>query len=225
MTRKQWLQFFADRMGTWGTVFAQIGVTSVEVANLVEKVETAEGSLAAANKARLESKQATATFYTHADDAHDDGQELINKIRNYAAITNNPAVLTAAMLQPIAPPQPVGAPGEPTQFSATINQDGFVTLSWKSTNAAPSTGAFFQVFRQLNGAGQQVLVGAVPTREFTDTTIPAGTNQVSYRVVGLRGAFTSEPGYYVVRFGVGGGGNFGIVSQGPATGVSGKLAA
>ncbi|HYE61990.1 MAG TPA: hypothetical protein VD997_08325 [Phycisphaerales bacterium] len=223
MTRKQWLEFFAQRMGTWDTVFAQIGVTSAEVDGLITKVEKAQTSLAEAEKKRLESKAATQKFYTDADDAHDDGQELINKIRNFAAITNNPSVFQIAMIDPPAPPTPLGAPGKPFEVTAGIDELGYITLNWKSTNSAPSTGAFFSVSRALNGGSNYTIVGAVPTREFVDTTIPAGTGQVNYIIQGRRGQFLSDPTTYTVRFGVGGGGNFAIVTQGEVT--SGKLAA
>ncbi|HYE61454.1 MAG TPA: hypothetical protein VD997_05620 [Phycisphaerales bacterium] len=226
MTRKQWLEFFAQRMGTWDSVFAQIGVTQQEVDALIAKVEKAQSSLAAADKLRLESKAATQKFYTDADEAHDDGQELINKIRNFAATTNNPSVFQIAMIDPPSPPTPLGAPGKPENLVASINELGYITLNWKSTNSAPSTGAFFSVSRALNGGTNYTIVGAVPTREFVDTTIPAGTGQVNYVIQGRRGQYLSEPTTYTVRFGVAGGGNFAIVTQGEVTsGVGGKLAA
>ncbi|MBX9735580.1 MAG: hypothetical protein K2X32_01525 [Phycisphaerales bacterium] len=71
-------------------------------------------------------------------------------------------------------------PGKPTDFSAVLNQDGSVTISWRSTSSAASAGVTFAVSRKLPGQRQFVRIGtadgstsASRRPSFTDATVPA----------------------------------------------------
>jgi hypothetical protein len=223
MTRKQWIEFLQAHSSAWSSNAVAIGLTAAEVTTLLDALTDTQQMLTAAEEKRLQAKEATATYYDQADQMARLGQQAIDRIRLFAQTTNNPNVLVIAQLPPVAPPQPLGAPTVPTDFVASINQDGFLTLAWKSSNAANSSGAFFNISRQINGEGAFAPLGAVPGREFIDTTIPVGTGQVGYRVQGRRGAFLSDPAYYTVRFGAIGPGGLMITGQGE--GLESKLAA
>lgn len=111
------------------------------------------------------------------------------------------APVAPADLWPDAQGPAAKLPGKPTDFSATLNQDGSVTLSWRSTNAAASAGVTFAVLRRLPGQREFMRIGTAagttsmarrPT--FTDATVPAehlaaqgeGDGGVRYIVQGAR---------------------------------------
>jgi len=220
-SRKQRLEYFAKHMSPWAVSPTSIGLTAGKVTQLTELVGEGETALSTAEELRQSSKAATLGWYNASNQLNELGQECLDLIRVFAESSADPlAVFQAAEVDPPAPPQPLGAPGKPDTVVASINEQGYLTLSWKSTNAAPSTGAFFTITRRL-GSGAPALVGAVPAREFVDTTIPEGTGTVTYLIQGRRGQFFSEGTQYMVRFGVDGGGGFAIATQGE----SGKMAA
>ncbi len=111
------------------------------------------------------------------------------------------APVAPADLWPDAQGPAAKLPGKPTDFSAVLNQDGSVTLSWRSTNAAASAGVTFAVLRRLPGQREFMRIGTAagttsmarrPT--FTDATVPAehlaaqgeGDGGVRYIVQGAR---------------------------------------
>jgi hypothetical protein len=88
------------------------------------------------------------------------------------------------------------APVEPTDIRTPALIDGSIQLHWKATNAAPSTGTAFNIFRKLAGQTSYFPVGTVGVRTFTDSTVPPGTASIQYIIRGIRGDKTgpfSEP--------------------------------
>lgn len=127
------------------------------------------------------------------------------------------APVAPADLSPDAHTPSARLPGKPAEFSAVLNEDGSVTLSWRSTNSAAASGVTFTVSRRLPGQGEFTRIGAAdgttsqmrrPT--FTDATLPAADlleleKNAEYLVQGSRGADVGEASdVLVVRFGRGG---------------------
>jgi hypothetical protein len=103
------------------------------------------------------------------------------------------------------------APGTPTDFTASLNQTGVVTLKWKCANPAGTTGTIYECRRKI-GNGSFAFIGAVGTREFADATLPAGSIGVLYEVTAVRSTVRGNPALFNVNFGVGGGGGMFIAS-------------
>lgn len=117
------------------------------------------------------------------------------------------APVSPADLWPDAPGPAARPPGKPTDFAAVLNDDGSVTLSWRSANAAASSGVTFAVSRKLPGQGEFTRIGTArgtttQTRRpcFTDATIPAADLSMGaeaagaeYIVQGARGTTLGEP--------------------------------
>ncbi|QQS07970.1 MAG: hypothetical protein IPK69_08090 [Phycisphaerales bacterium] len=97
-------------------------------------------------------------------------------------------------------------PTPPYGFAGAFDSFGALTLTWKSRQPDGAVGTTFQVSRRLNNSGRYEILDTVGTREFVDTTLPVGTHSVAYVVVAKRGAKTSTPAGFTMRFGQGGGG-------------------
>ena len=153
---------------------------------------------------------ATTDYHGSAATLRTVAADVVRFVKAFAdANANPPAIYALAQIPEPTPPSPLPPPGQPTDFSATLNASGSVTLRWKCADAAPSSGAFFTVRRKLGGAegGGFALLGTTQSKSFDDGAIPLGVTSVSYLVQGFRG---TEPGpegeQLTVQFGVGGGG-------------------
>ena len=111
-----------------------------------------------------------------------------------------------------------------------LNPSGSITLYWKATDAAPSSGCTFEVSRRLGSTGTYQIVGAGTSMkagkfQFNDLTLPFGTQTASYIIVGKRSnpPQTGTPSEAInVQFGVGMGGGMSIMS---ASGADLRMAA
>jgi hypothetical protein len=208
------IQFAETHISAWTNPSA-IGLTAAQVQNLTNLTKAARMSYNATQATRAAAKAATVGFHNDTAAMRTALAELVRVIKTYADTTNNPNVYTLAQIDPPAPPSPAEAPGKPEQFTITLNSGGSLTLRWKSSNAAASSGGMFSVTRKI-GNGSYVNVGSVPGgagggrgsrfTEWTDVTLPAGTSFVSYIVTPNRGGKIGEASDAVnVQFGVGGG--------------------
>ena len=127
------------------------------------------------------------------------------------------APVDPADLSPQSKASAARLPGKPADFSAVLNDDGGVTLSWRCAHAAASAGVTFAVSRRLPGQSAFVRIGSAggtttQTRRptFTDATLPAadlfGPEQsAEYLVQASRGTDVGEASdVLVVQFGRGG---------------------
>ncbi|HYD00720.1 MAG TPA: hypothetical protein VEB22_05785 [Phycisphaerales bacterium] len=65
-----------------------------------------------------------------------------------------------------------------------------MTVKWKSSQPAGTSGTVYSIYRGLSGA-TPTLLDTVGPREFVDTTIPAGSTGVSYYIKAKRSGKTS----------------------------------
>ena len=145
-------------------------------------------------------------------------------IKGFADTQTNPsAVYDTAQLPMPAAPTPVPAPGTPTDFTVTLNQSGVVMLKWKCNNPAGIGGTIYECRRKIN-SGSFVFIGAVGSRVFSDTTLPAGSVGVTYEITAVRSTPRGNPAQFNVNFGVGGGGGLFITSTSEGSGEM-KMAA
>ncbi|MEO1716924.1 MAG: hypothetical protein AAFR76_07395 [Planctomycetota bacterium] len=200
------IEFFEQRIADWAANVDQIGLTAQQANDLVGRVAAARAAYNAAQQIRQQSRNATATQRIAVNEMARFGSDLISTIRSFADLQPDPnAVYVAAEINP---PTPAGTPLPPpvpaTDVVANLQQSGAVLVSWKGTTA---NGTFYDVYRQLTSTtGSRAgftLIGSSATRSFEDTTVPAGTTQVSYYTVARRDAFTSaESQQAVLRFGM-----------------------
>ncbi|MEL6497911.1 MAG: hypothetical protein AAGJ54_01795 [Planctomycetota bacterium] len=196
------IEFFEQRLTDWAANAEAIGLTPQQVNDLIASTTASRQAYNAAQQIRQQSRNATQTQRLAVREMNRLGSDLIAAIRSFADLQTDPnAVFVAAEINP---PTPAGTPLPPpvpaTDVAANLQQSGAVRVSWKGTTA---NGTFYDVYRQLAGQPGFTLIGSSATRSFEDTTVPAGTTQVSYYTVARRDSFTSaESQQAVLRFGM-----------------------
>ncbi|MEX2218249.1 MAG: hypothetical protein WD749_05765 [Phycisphaerales bacterium] len=225
-TRLGKIEWYESHIAPWTANAVAIGLTAETVAALGSATENARSAYAAHLAARQSAEVATQNFYELVRTMHNApgaGADMIQTIKTFAETTANPEVYTLAEIPPPASPSTVPPPALPTSFRVEIGQDGNLIIRWKASNPAGSAGTAYIVERRLNSAGAYAFLGAAGgDKTFDDTTIPAGTAQVDYRVRGQRSGVSGPAAVWTVRFGVGGGGGgLTIAAQFPGTDTGG----
>jgi hypothetical protein len=101
-----------------------------------------------------------------------------------------------------AAPKPVGPPGKPSNFSIMLDAIGAIHMKWKCANPRGSIGTMYQIFRRIDSGSEFVFLGVVGARKFVDSTIPAGSANITYRIQGSRSKKTGPSADFTVNFGV-----------------------
>ncbi len=199
---------------TWAQVAPQIGLTPARVVGLQTLLEQATKDIATATEARQASKFATSQQNDSIRDARDECAEMIQVIKGFIESSGNTNLWNVAQISPNAQPGEVPPPNAPTNILATLDVTGNLTLSWKASQPAPGT--VYRIHRAFNGSTNYTFIDAVGEKNFIDSTIPLGTQQVSYQISARRGGQNSAAsGTLTVQFGrvAGPGAGLTIVSE------------
>lgn len=185
------VQFFETHIATWTANALAIGTSVAAVGALDTKTKAARADANAQQVAKVAARTATNVFHDSVRAMRAAGADIIRQIRTQAEVTGNPGIYNLAQIPPPAAPTPLPPPGQPNSFAVSLTGSGAIVLAWKSTNSAPSTGAYFTVKRRLPGETTFTVVGGTGSKSFADDTVPAGVNLVTYIVQGFRG---TDPG-------------------------------
>lgn len=185
------VQFFETHIPVWTANAVALGTSAAAVTALDGKTKTARADSNAQQTAREAARTATNVFHGSVRAMRAAGADIIRQIRTQAEVTGNPNVYNLAQIPPPSAPTANPPPGQPNSFAVSLTGSGAIVLTWKSTNSAPSGGAYFTVKRRLPGETSFTVVGGTGSRSFADDSVPAGVNLVTYIVQGFRG---SEPG-------------------------------
>ena len=166
------LSWYQARVASWNANAAAIGTTPADVGDVQARLAAAQAARAAQELALAEARAKTAAFYAAADALSTVGASVVKQIRAKGERTRDPAVYERAMVPAPAIPAPVGVPGTPTDLAVALNGNGALELTWKCANPARSAGTIYQVFRQVNGAGEFAYVGGVGAKKLTDAAVP-----------------------------------------------------
>jgi hypothetical protein len=98
----------------------------------------------------------------------------------------------------------VGPPGTPSNFKVALDGAG-VILTWKCANPAGRWERCTSVFRKCEGEADFTYIGGSGAKNFTDTTIPAGQNNVTYKLQAQRTTGAGLWATFNVFFGASGG--------------------
>lgn len=130
--------------------------------------------------------------------------EAVGLIRAFAESQSNPpTVYNTAQIGPPASSSPAPPPAQPTNLSVTLGaSDGSLTLRWKASNPAGTSGTAYIIRRKRPGEPEFSFIGVSGRKQFVDDTLVAGTDSVQYTVQGQR-ADASSPlsEIFTVNFG------------------------
>lgn len=211
---EEFLTFAGTHALVWDSNHAALGISAAQSAAFKALVTTAQANFDAQVNARELAKAATVKQQDSTRDARATAADLIRVIEVYAAAQANPnTVYNLAQIPPPAAPSPQPAPGLPTDFHASLEPSGAVTIKWKMATEAGQGNTVWTIKRRTGGSGPFAFVGAVGRRIFTDNTVPAGSASIQYVVQGQRGdAVGPACSPFTVQFGVSGPG-LAIVNQ------------
>lgn len=194
------LEFYETHLPLWAADPLIIGLTLEAVTDLQAVVSTARTAYDNAQTARVASKGATEGFYNAIDTLRTTGSGALAEIRAFAKSTENPDVYITAGIPAPSAPSPVPAPDAPTELNTTVAMNGEVTLKWKAKQPAPGAEVFTVIYRRLNGVGAFTEFTSTGEKTWIDTSIPSGTQSVSYFLRARRGDQVSPASSPLTQF-------------------------
>jgi hypothetical protein len=195
--------WFEAHVPVWVTTASQIGLVSADTTNLTTLTSDTRTAYAEHISAQETSKAKTQVYYEKLRLLSDAGSAAIDKIRGKAKQVGGTSVYSIAEIPPPALPGPCGPLGTPFKFKGQTSVTGQFTFTWKNTNPKSATGTVYQVWRRTNPIGEFAYVGGTGEKKFVDSTLPAGSTQVSYQVQAVRSTSVGEFAQFDVKFGVG----------------------
>ena len=209
------LDFCDTHTATFSANAAAIGITPVAALLFKSTYDKARADSKAASAADDVKMAAVSTAQESIRTLRKVAGDVIAAIKAFAEAAPIPSVVyNLAQIPMPAAPGPVPAPGMPTSFTAGIEPSGAITLRWKCANPVGGGGTVYEIQRKTGGAGggNFSVVGIIGTRTFTDTSLPAGSVGVMYKITAIRSTIRGVANIFVVNFGVGGGGGMFIAS-------------
>lgn len=185
----------------WAADPPAIGLTALQISDLTTATAAARASLTAQTNAINIKEAATNTMHVQTDALRSLGGDLVKVIKTFAELTGDPLVYDEAQVPPPAPPTPAGPPPQPTELSAALLPGGGIRLAWKGS---VSQGAYFSIYRRLDGESSFTLIKSPKTKSFDDTTVPAGIGSLVYYIQAVRDEFSVDSSWFMVNLGAGG---------------------
>lgn len=202
VARIQWAE---NHVAPFSSNAVAIGITAAIATDFQTKTEAARAALQVrdAVKDNLRNKDNDLRLAMIA--LTDAGAAIVNTVHAKGDMVGD-SVYSLASIPVPATPAPRPLPGEPTDFTVELANDGSITLKWKCDNSG-SQGTQYQVWRRIDGdATGFTFVGGTGIKEFVDSTIPAGSAQATYQVRGTRPTGAGPWAQWNVNFGTSSGG-------------------
>lgn len=201
------LAFCTERDATWQSVSGSIGVSAAQLASYKAALSEATDAVTAQNAARTGAKAATLVANDKVKALRTSVAGIIRTIVTYADQQTDPiAVYAEAQIDPPAPRGPSVPPGQPTNISATLDDEGNITLRWRCINVE-SGNVVYIINRREGSSGNFTQVGVSGSRIFLDDSLAAGPSVVQYQIRAYRGQ-TAGPAspIFTLQFGRSGSG-------------------
>jgi hypothetical protein len=197
------IAFFNAKIDPWTTNAVAIGTTTTAVTDLTTKLATASDKYDAQVAALEIAKAATAAADEAIAALVQAGNDIIKQVR-IKATTAGPSVYELAQIPAPATPTAVTTLGTPTDFTVELQTTGALKIKWKCASPR-ATGMVYQVYRRTTPTAEFEYLGGSGAKEFVDSTIPAGSSQVTYQIQAVRSTAVGEFAQFNVNFGVSGG--------------------
>lgn len=200
------IRWYQQRQADWTTNQAAIGLSASDNTTLATKLAAAVAALDADEAAKTASKNATVALHDAARPLAAFGAECIQKIRAKAGQDGNDQPYVLASVPPPATPAPKAPPGKPTDLVVTLSELGDVNLKWKCPNPPGTSGTIYQIWRRIGTESTATYLAGAGKKEFTDSTLPAGSTNVVYQIQASRSTKNGPWATFNVQFGIGGAG-------------------
>jgi hypothetical protein len=220
-TRIGRIEFCENHNTPFSTNAVAIGTTPAAVTDLATKTAAARAAYNAQQAAQNAAKAATNDYDIAARAMTLAVADILKQIKTQASLSG-PGVYSLAEIPAPAIPSPRPAPGKPTDFTATLEENGSLNLKWKCANPAGTSGTIYQIYRRTSPTGEFTYIGGSGSKAFEDATIPAGSSGVTYQIQAVRSTAVGLWAQFNVNFGVssGGGVTMASVSETPPTRVA-----
>ena len=199
------IEFCEAHNTPFSTNAVAIGTSAASVTDLATKTSAARAAYNAQQAAQNAAKAATNDYNIAVQAMTTAVADILKQVKTKAAISG-PGVYSLAEIPAPAIPSPRPAPGKPTDFVATLEENGAVTLKWKCPNPAGTSGTIYQVWRRDTPTGDFNYLGGTGSKSFEDATIPAGSGGVTYQIQAVRSTAVGLWAQFNVNFGVSSGG-------------------
>jgi len=199
------IEFCEAHNTPFSTNAVAIGTSAASVTDLATKTSAARAAYNAQQAAQNAAKAATNDYNIAVQAMTTAVADILKQVKTKAAISG-PGVYSLAEIPAPAIPSPRPAPGKPTDFVATLEENGAVTLKWKCPNPAGTSGTIYQVWRRDTPTGDFNYLGGTGSKSFDDATIPAGSGGVTYQIQAVRSTAVGLWAQFNVNFGVSSGG-------------------
>jgi hypothetical protein len=176
-----------------------MGSAVATVTDVQTKLDTANTKYADQLAAQAAAKTATEAADNAVALLSIAGADVIKQVR-IKATTAGPTVYELAEIPGPVTPQPVNTLGTPGDFTVDLGADGAPTIKWKCASPR-ATGTVYQIFRNFDGGTNFEYMGGSGMKQWTDTTIPAGTARVMYKIQAVRSTAAGPWAIFNVFFG------------------------
>jgi hypothetical protein len=232
-SKQDYIDFFQVHEPLWDANLALIGVSASQMTSWKALNIAMQADYIASETARNAAKNATGLSDESFRAARETAAELVRLIKNRAISTNDPKVYDYAGIPAPVPPSELPAPGAPTNLRAILNEDGTLTLRWKTNNAKGVSGVVYMVRRRvgfgIGGGGPTEIVGITGGSSFLDDscpTPPQSSPVIQYTVQGHRGGVEGDAcPVFSVFMGIGAGGGAVILNTTSGEEAAMKMAA
>ncbi len=196
------IAWLAARIDEWTAQAATIGLDVSTTTALSTQLTVAQTAMDSAFQLRQDSKDQTVVYHDEARALLEMTRNAVTTIRATAKSSPTPgAVYSAASIPPPADPGPSPAPGQPAQFRTELLFDGDLRVRFDCENPTGVSGVTYKVERRFASQGPYAFVTNAKGREFTDSSIPSGTAEVTYRVTAQTSTKDGLAGGVTIRFG------------------------
>lgn len=203
-TQDELMIFARQHAELWASDPGAYGLSAEQADALLAASTLAAERIEAARRAEAVRKEATATARQGTRALRRTLSEAIAQVRAFAAGQPDATQrLIDAQIPPRAPNAPAQPPGTPFRVRVSLRgSDGAVELAWKARNPVGTSGTTYIVRRRFTPEGPAEFVGlAGGKKTFVDTTLPRGTEFVTYLIRGQRSESAGDDAEIAVRFG------------------------
>ncbi len=175
---------------------AAIGMTPEQAAAFAGATAAAKAAILAQAQARQAALVATQAAKDAIMSLREEAGLAVRTIRAFAESQSGGTkggptpdeVYQLAQIPAPAAPSPAPPPAKPRRLSVALDAvTGALTLRWKVSNPAGTSGTTYLVRRRLPGETAFSLIGVTGRKQFVDATLMAGVEGVQYTVQGQRG--------------------------------------